>query len=187
MNQAAIDRGLFRSTFYRTYTDQEHGELIRDASEFIHEKFERPSREECTGMRRGSYDKLDSDGLVSPGVRVSGADVLIGKTLPLMQRGQAAAKCRFLKRDSSTSMRPNESGLIDQVKKKFLKTPLKILPPIGHAINKSRWYEIYQDSNSHNPHSADRRQICIAARTKRDHRHGLRTGRHALDSCGDIA
>lgn len=122
MNQAAIDRGLFRSTFYRTYTNQEHGEHLRESSELVHEQFERPSREECTGMRRGSYDKLDSDGLVSPGVRVSGADVLIGKTSPLIQRGQDAAKSRFEKRDSSTCMRPNESGLIDQVLKREFKS-----------------------------------------------------------------
>jgi DNA-directed RNA polymerase II subunit RPB2 len=119
MNQAAIDRGLFRSTFYRTYADQEHNDHNAhklDSSDALRENFERPNREDCTGMRHGSYDKVDSDGLVSPGLRVSGCDILIGKTSPLASPGQNCALGRFSKRDSSTTMRPNESGLIDQAR-----------------------------------------------------------------------
>ena len=114
MNQAAIDRGLFRSTFYRTYVDQEHNNSAGNL--LLHETFERPTRDQCTAMRLGSYEKVDCDGLVSPGVRVSGADVLIGKTSPSTISGKEQEQSCFAKRDASTAMRPNESGLVDQVK-----------------------------------------------------------------------
>ena len=79
MNQAAIDRGLFRSSFYRTYVDQERSHVTGDAAGLYCETFERPGQDHCVAMRHGSYEKVDCDGLVSPGVRVSGADILVGK------------------------------------------------------------------------------------------------------------
>jgi DNA-directed RNA polymerase II subunit RPB2 len=76
MNQSAIDRGLFRSLFYRTYTDSEQGVVYntsKDASgqqeirSRAAEVFERPNRANTTGMKNREYEKLDEDGFVAPG------------------------------------------------------------------------------------------------------------------------
>lgn len=110
MNQSSIDRGFFRSLFFRSYRDEEKrmGTLVK-------EEFGCPNRENTTGMRHGSYDKLDDDGLAPPGTRVSGEDVIIGKTTPVTPDEAAGQQQRYTKRDQSTSLRHSESGMVDQV------------------------------------------------------------------------
>ncbi|MCL7047334.1 hypothetical protein MKW94_006641 [Papaver nudicaule] len=111
MNQSSIDRGFFRSLFFRTYKDEE-----KKVGTLIKEDFGRPNRENTMGMRHGSYDKLEDDGFAPPGTRISREDVIIGKTSPVAQdddqKGQAS---RYTHRDHSTSMRHSESGMVDQV------------------------------------------------------------------------
>ena len=114
-NQSALDRGFFRSMFYRTFNDVEEGDQATGSGSMS--IFEKPTRE-TAGLKQGNYDKLDEDGLVAPGMRVSASDVLIGKTKPMVEmiRGQGSGDKRRVKRkDESTAMRSNESGIVDKV------------------------------------------------------------------------
>jgi DNA-directed RNA polymerase beta subunit len=61
------------------------GSSMRDYGDSVFERIQRPDPREVTGMSHANYDKLDEDGLVPPGTRVVGKDILIGKTRRVRQ------------------------------------------------------------------------------------------------------
>jgi DNA-directed RNA polymerase II subunit RPB2 len=117
MNQSSIDRGLFRTAFFRTYTAEEKRE-----ARLKYETIEIPDRQDTMGIRNGVYSKLDCDGIISPGTRVSGDDIIIGKTgLIKMQEdldddiNNEITTITKRKQDISEAIRPNENGVIESV------------------------------------------------------------------------
>ncbi|CAK9148633.1 unnamed protein product [Ilex paraguariensis] len=110
MNQSSIDRGFFRSIFFRSYRDEE-----KKMGTLVKEDFGCPNKEDTMGMRHGSYDRLDDDGFAPPGTKVSGDDVIIGKTTPIAQDDAQGQASRYTRRDHSTSLRHSEHGIVDQV------------------------------------------------------------------------
>jgi len=114
-NQSAIDRGLFRSSFFRTYIDDEK----KNSATLEDEKFCKPQKYYPNGkiytekMNFGSYDKLDDNGFVKVNSYVDGNDVIIGKVTMLKDVVEGDPKAR----DLSTSIRSNESGIVDKVYK----------------------------------------------------------------------
>ncbi|MEW5307138.1 MAG: hypothetical protein WDW38_002209 [Sanguina aurantia] len=109
LNQSSIDRGFFRSIFYRAYKEEEkkQGSLSK-------EEIKKPDPAVTEGMRHGTYDKLDDDGLCPPGSRVSGEDIIVGKTVSLPAPPSGAPQTHTEK-DASLALRGHESGVIDQV------------------------------------------------------------------------
>jgi DNA-directed RNA polymerase II subunit RPB2 len=99
MNKGSIDRGLFRSMFYRTYKEE-----VKSTGSNSKERIEVPSTQ-CMFKKLANYSKLNDDGLVDPGVKIEGNDVLVGKTID----------CEDVRKDASTITRHNESGVIEKV------------------------------------------------------------------------
>lgn len=111
-NHSAVDRGFFRSVFYRCYNDAEKKKKDGDQVEC----FELPDRMTTLAMKHGSYDKLDEDGLVAPGTAVTGEDVIIGKTATLPKLPEEAGMVRrATKKDCSKVVRRHEAGIVDRV------------------------------------------------------------------------
>ena len=107
MNQNSIERGLFRSAFFRTYQTQEKQGNKKE------ETIEVPNKETCSGLRHGLYSKLDVDGIISPSTRVSGDDIIIGKTDKIERIDLKTS--RKNKKDISIALRSSENGIVDQV------------------------------------------------------------------------
>jgi DNA-directed RNA polymerase II subunit RPB2 len=105
-NQSSIDRGLFHSTFYRSYKDEEK----KYQSTGEEEKFCKPNIKLTKSLKEANYEKLGANGFVPENVKVNEDDVIIGKVIPMKnQQGNTIFK------DNSTSLRPNENGFIDKI------------------------------------------------------------------------
>ena len=65
-------------------------------------------------MRNSTYQKLDQDAFVAPGVRVSGDDIIIGKISKIKGNDQMNLGKKEFK-DCSIPLRRSENGVVDQV------------------------------------------------------------------------
>ena len=106
-NQSSVDRGLMRSVFYRTYDEE-----LRDDRN-AEEEFCKPTSGTTSGLHALNYAKLDHDGLIFPGQRVSGEDVIIGKVSKFDKNRTDLGK--NTQKDSSVRLRRQENGIVDQV------------------------------------------------------------------------
>jgi DNA-directed RNA polymerase II subunit RPB2 len=114
INRAALDRGRFRSIFYRTYKDEER----KNQSSGEEEQFCNPDSAETKHMKNAHYDKLSADGFVPENVYVTPDDVLIGKVVPLrVATGSVLPVGAKKSRDVSKMPRNNESGYVDKIYK----------------------------------------------------------------------
>jgi len=114
INRAALDRGRFRSIFYRTYKDEER----KNQSSGEEEKFCNPTPVETKHMKNAQYTKVGDDGFVPINTHVTPDDILIGKVVPLRVPTGAVLPAGAKKsRDVSKMPRNNESGYVDKIYK----------------------------------------------------------------------
>ena len=112
INRGALDRGLFRSIFYRTYKDEER----KNQSSGEEERFVRPDPSLTKQMKNGNYEKLDETGFIPEQTFVNADDILIGKVVPLrVPTGMVVPVGSKTFRDVSRTMRNNEVGWVDRI------------------------------------------------------------------------
>lgn len=104
MNKSAVDRGMFVSTYYRTYKDQNTKNHSTGEEEF----YCKPDGETTKGLKPYNYSKLADDGFIPENTHVEAGDVIIGKCMP-QKNGQS-----IVNKDASIALKNNEVGFIDK-------------------------------------------------------------------------
>ena len=101
VNQSALDRGLFTSTYYKAMRDV----CTKNHSTGEEEVFTNPTN--MTNGKPFSYRKLGEDGFVEKNTYVDGNDVITGKVMPKKMNGVISYQ------DNSLCMKSNDEGYID--------------------------------------------------------------------------
>jgi DNA-directed RNA polymerase II subunit RPB2 len=103
VNQSSIDRGLFNSTFFRTYkTEEKKNHLSGDEDIFC-----KPDHDKLLYPKPCNYTKLGDDGFVPKNTYVSDGDIIVGKVIPIKGNKQ------YNYQDASVNIRYSEEGYID--------------------------------------------------------------------------
>jgi len=78
INKGAVDRGLFRTTYYNTYETKEESSTVGEDSSDV--RILNPYKENVTGMNPNyNYEKLNESGIIEEETLVTEKTVIIGK------------------------------------------------------------------------------------------------------------
>ncbi|MFH0929252.1 MAG: DNA-directed RNA polymerase subunit A' [Candidatus Aenigmatarchaeota archaeon] len=110
-NKSSIERGMFRSMFYRVYPAEEKRYWGGQEDEM------RVPDKDVRGYRsEEEYARLADDGILSPETQVKSDDVLIGRVSPLRFLSANELMTGIANtRESSITMRHGEIGVVDRV------------------------------------------------------------------------
>jgi len=105
INQSSIDRGLFRTTYSSSYS------ISSNTNQII----EKPSSMTCINCNKSKYEKLDDDGIVNVAERITGNDIIVGKTTNISVSEIKDDNLMKTKRDISEKTVSGKYGIIDDV------------------------------------------------------------------------
>ena len=105
INQAAVDRGLFRSFVYKTIVAEEKK---RSANSYENIMIPPPA----SRMKSCNYQKLDANGIIKEGSRVTAGDVIIGRVINKTSKTSSTENQCV---DNSIAIKYGEEGTIDKV------------------------------------------------------------------------
>ncbi|MCL4362858.1 DNA-directed RNA polymerase subunit B [Candidatus Marsarchaeota archaeon] len=111
-NKAAVDRGLGRSAFFRSYADEE---MRYPGGQQDHFTLPPPTAEGYRGEH--VYSRLGEDGIIEPEMDVKEGDALVGKISPprFLEEQTSFGIGEEKVRDNSVELRSGEQGTVDRV------------------------------------------------------------------------
>jgi DNA-directed RNA polymerase subunit B len=110
LNQASVDRGLGRSTYFRPYVSNE-----LNYAGGLKDEISIPEKGTSGYRTEESYRFLEGDGIVYPEAKLGSGEVVIGKTSPpkfLSESREISVRAR---KESSSVVRQEEKAIIDSV------------------------------------------------------------------------
>jgi len=112
LNKASVDRGLFRSVYFRPY---EVEELKYPGG--LQDEITIPDPDVSQYKGREKYRHLEDDGIVYLGAEVKDGDVLVGKISPPRFIGVTSETFAtgLIKKDTSLTVRSEEQGVVDSI------------------------------------------------------------------------
>ncbi len=112
LNKGAVDRGLSRTSYFRSYESAENRYPGGQA-----DKFEVPDEETVGYLGEEAYKKLGADGLAEVEQFATEKDVIMGKTSPprFLEEVSEFGIVQEKRRESSTTARKGKPGFVDRV------------------------------------------------------------------------
>jgi len=111
-NRSALDRGLFRSIKYRTYSIREElNEMTNLRSKICNPFLIKDPTVVVHNMKAGNYGKLNENGIIAEGVKADENDIVCGKVI-ITERYDEEGRQIYL--DSSEFIRRAETGTVDK-------------------------------------------------------------------------
>ncbi len=112
MNKGAIERGLGRSSYFRTYETSENRYPGGQA-----DKFEVPNEETIGYLGDDSYKNIGEDGIIQLESQVNTGDVIVGRTAPprFLEEINEFGVVQEKRREASVTIRKGKKGTVDKI------------------------------------------------------------------------
>jgi len=119
LNESALKRGMFQTTYYHSYDFQEEaldsafdkGTIqVLSSTEFANVATDSRYRETVTRKEGYNYDLLDSDGIIRAGVQIDEKTILVSMVTPKKKNGQVVGYT-----DASKVPKKGQVGFVDAV------------------------------------------------------------------------
>lgn len=105
INKAAVDRGFFTCSYYKTYKEDTKNE----------EKFMKPDPEITMGIKKhSSYEHINKDGFIMPGSKIRKGDIIISKLHKTDRSTRISGNKRIEWKDNSVLLH-EDHAIVDRV------------------------------------------------------------------------